>query len=394
MNRLLQRRLGASLASGVFVATFFTACSRDSVAIKTPTPMADPVLKTEVQMADPTDPVAVQRMLDRIVDRRVILVGESHDRYDHHQNQLAVIRGLRERGLEVAIGMEFFQTPFQTHLDAFLAGEITEKQLLKRTEYYSRWRYDYRLYRDILAYARAQGLPLVALNAPSELVARVSQGGLAALTPEERSGLVVSAPGGEQAYEGRLRPIFELHGTTDESRFQRFADVQRLWDAYMARTASDFIAQNPSKRLVILAGNGHVVYRDAIPGRLAGIGAEDLAILATGPRGHHGGATPDILFTERDLSLAPVGQLGMELACKDTSVTVRRVRPGGPAELVGLRKGDRVLAIAGEPVRSTDDIRLALLDRTSGDTLWIDWMRRGEGPASAAQRLGAPITLL
>lgn len=392
MSSLLQLRVGASLVAGVLTATVVAACSRDTIALKAPPPT--PVLKTEAQMVDLADPDAMQAVLDRIADRRVILVGESHDRYDHHQNQLAVIRGLRERGLDIAIGMEFFQAPFQPQLDAFLAGEIHEKQLLKQTEYYSRWRYDYRLYRDILEYARAQGLPLVALNAPSELVARVSQGGLAALTPEERSGLMVSAPGGEQAYEARLRPIFDLHGTTDETRFQRFADVQRLWDAYMARTASDFLARNPSKRLVILAGAGHVVYRDAIPSRLAGLSARDLAVLATGRQDRYSGSAPDVLFAERDLALKPAGQIGMDLAGKDNRVMVKRIRPKGPADLAGLRAGDQILSIAGEPVRSLDDVRLALLDRLSGDALRIDWMRWSEGSTSVAQHLAAPLTLL
>ena len=46
--------------------------------------------------------------------------------------------------------------------------------MLKQTEYFTRWRFDYRLYRPILRFARDQGLPLVALNVPRELTERVA----------------------------------------------------------------------------------------------------------------------------------------------------------------------------------------------------------------------------
>ncbi|MDL2408983.1 trypsin-like peptidase domain-containing protein [Rhizobium calliandrae] len=52
-----------------------------------------------------------------------------------------------------------------------------------------------------------------------------------------------------------------------------------------------------------------------------------------------------------------------------TSVRVRRVEPGGPAERAGLRDGDYILAIDGTPVGGVDDIvRLMSGDRIGQDT--------------------------
>ena len=78
----------------------------------------------------------LQGLIDRLSDKRVVFVGEQHDRYEDHLNQLAVVAGLHEKGRDLAIGMEFFQQPFQPHLDAFVAGEIEEKELLRRTAYF------------------------------------------------------------------------------------------------------------------------------------------------------------------------------------------------------------------------------------------------------------------
>jgi uncharacterized iron-regulated protein len=83
--------------------------------------------------------------LSQLQHKRVVFIAETHDRYDHHLNQLPIVRGLRERGVDLAVGMESFQEPFQPHLDRYIAGEIGEKALLKRTQYYERWRYDFRL---------------------------------------------------------------------------------------------------------------------------------------------------------------------------------------------------------------------------------------------------------
>ena len=52
-----------------------------------------------------------------------------------------------------------------------------------------------------------------------------------------------------------------------------------------------------------------------------------------------------------------------------TSVRVRRIEPGGPAERAGLKDGDYILAIDGTPVGGVDDIvRLMNGDRIGEDT--------------------------
>jgi hypothetical protein len=178
------------------------------------------------RIISPDDGRSFDRLLSALDGKRVIFVGESHDRYDHHLDQLAVIRGLHERGADLAIGTEFFQEPFQPHLDDCVAGRIDAKTLLKETEYFERWRFDYRLYRDILTYARDNGIPLVALNAPAELVARLSKNGIGGLKPEERARLPRDLKPADPAYRGRLRPIFAMHGNVSEERFGRFVDVR------------------------------------------------------------------------------------------------------------------------------------------------------------------------
>jgi uncharacterized iron-regulated protein len=207
-----------------------------------------------------------------LAGRRVIFMGEVHNRPEHHLGQLAAIRALHEHGVDLALGLESFQGPAQTHLDDYVAGRIGEPELLRLTGFEGRWGFDFGLYRDILAFARHQGIPLVALNAPSELVHTVSRDGIDALPPEHRRTIPTPPELAQGAYRQRLVSAFGGHGIpigdATPERLQRFLEVQTLWDETMAQTAADYLAANPGKTLVILAGTVHVGYLDAIPRRL------------------------------------------------------------------------------------------------------------------------------
>ena len=139
----------------------------------------------------------------------VVYVGEIHDQYAYHLNQLAVIKALHRRGQPVAVGFEMIQTPFQAYLDAYSLGEIDFNTMLARTEYFSRWRIDPRLYQPIFEFASAKGLHLLALNAPREITARVSEVGIEGLDPAERSTLPEELIDPDPQYLETLKEVFE-----------------------------------------------------------------------------------------------------------------------------------------------------------------------------------------
>ena len=185
-------------------------------------------------------------------------------------------------------------------------------------------------------------------------------------------------------YEARLRPIFEMHGKVSDERFRRFVDVQTLWDEHMARVARDYLQANPGKTMVILAGAGHVVYPDAMPGRLGRMVRGEQAVVATGSAERYAGGEIDFLLAEREVDLPPPGRMGLMLASEDNGVTVSSVSPASPAADAGFRPGDRVLSIAGERIRCMDDVKLALLDRAPGAAVWVEVGR--VGTAARAKR--------
>lgn len=261
------------------------------------------------RLVNPTSARDLDALLDQIQTSRVVMVGETHDRYDHHLNQLAVIRGLHERGIPLAIGMEYFQRPFQQHLDDFSAGHIDEARLLERTEWHQRWRFDVRLYRDILSYAQRHRLPLVALNAATETVSAVSNGGIESLDAEHRAFFPPRIELATGAYRRQLQQVFALHGAMPRARMDRFLEVQYVWDHTMARTAGDYLTANPDRTLVLLAGSGHLLHDDAIPQRLRRINPARQAVLVTDTGHMPAGAAPDYVFAATDLSPPASGQV-------------------------------------------------------------------------------------
>jgi len=316
-----------------------------------------------------------QRLMQDVSQHKVVYIGETHGRYDHHLNQLAVIEELHERGADFAIGLEFFQRPFQQYLDRYIAGEIDEKLLLKRTGSYKNWAYDFRLYRPILEYARDNGIALVALNAPSELVSRVSNKGFRGLSEEWRNQLPEVRIPADDSYKRRLQRVFDMHSHSGR-QFETFLQVQLLWDEYMAESAASYLQQHPDRQLVVLAGSGHVAFGSGIPQRVQRrIPHEYTVLVSAGPESGRMDSAEHILLANDD-QLPVAGKLGIYIGETGGEVTVRRLLRGHVADVVeDVLPGDLITSIAGERIRSMEDVRLAMLDRQPGEQALIELER-------------------
>jgi uncharacterized iron-regulated protein len=94
--------------------------------------------------------VTKSQLLDVLGGSRVIYVGETHDNAFAHQVQLEIIKGLTARFPgKVAVGMEAFQRPYQDVLDRWSRAELSEREFLKRSRWYSNWGMDYGYYRTL-----------------------------------------------------------------------------------------------------------------------------------------------------------------------------------------------------------------------------------------------------
>lgn len=314
----------------------------------------------------------LEHIVPKLAGKRVVFIGENHDRYDHHLNQLAIIRQLHARNPNLVIAMEFFQQPFQSYLDAYIGGSLDERTFLEKTEYFERWGYDYRLYRPIIEYAREQAIPLLALNIPREISTKVGQSGIDSLTEEERRWVPEQMDRSDESYRKRLKAIFERHPDTKSRKFEYFYEAQLLWDEGMAERAARYLTENPGRQMVVLAGEGHLAYGAGIPERLVRRVPVDTAIVLQGTTGEEmqPGIADFLLFSSR-ADLPPSGRLGVALRPPGRGVRVESVVPGSAAGRAGIRADDRILAINGQEVERLADLKLALMDTRPGETVQV-----------------------
>lgn len=315
----------------------------------------------------------LDQMIDSIDDKQVLLVGETHDRYDHHLNQLAIIQQQFQHHPKMVIGLEFFQRPYQSVLDRFIAGEIDEKALLKETEYFERWGYDYRLYRPIFDFARQNKIPLIALNIDRDITDQIKKEGIDSLTDIQKDQLPDEIDRNDDHYRKRLEDIFKKHPHADEEGFESFMEIQLLWDESMAQTAADWFNKNPQGHMVILAGSGHIVYGSGIPNRLQRRVPVTMAsiINASGELSldpHMG----DFIIMTEEMRVEPSGKLGVILDTKVNPPQVIGFSEESGAKKAGVEEKDTIVKIDDIPISNFFDVRYILINKAVDDKVTLE----------------------
>jgi len=319
--------------------------------------------------------LSLDRLAAELATKRVVFVGETHDRYDHHLNQLEIIRQLHQLDPNLVIGVEYFQQRFQPQVDDYIAGRTTEKEYLRATEYYQRWGYDYRLYAPIFRFAREQRIPVLALNVPSALASAVAKVGLAGLSAQQRADLPREIEPADEGYKARLRMAFEEHKTATPDAFDHFVEAQLTWDEGMAASAATYLNANEARRMVILAGSGHIAFGSGIPTRLERRTHATYAIVLSSGEEIEPQMANYLLLSKKQV-LPAAGVLGISLEEKDGECRIRLLSSGGAAEKAGLKRGDVLVEIDGQPIKTIADTRLALWDRKPGERVRISARRR------------------
>jgi uncharacterized iron-regulated protein len=313
-------------------------------------------------------------IIDRISDKEIIYVGESHDRFEHHRVQFEVIRTLYRNNRKIAIGMEMFQKPFQDVLDDYILGTIDEKEFLKKSEYFKRWNFDYNLYRDILHYARAKAIPVIALNLDRDIVSTVAQNGIQALSKEERRQLPEHIDLSDKEYRRRLKVFFEQHGQSAQRNFDFFYQAQVIWDETMALNLDAYIRENPEHTIVVLAGIGHMAFGSGIPERAYRLNKRPYSIILNAEDPEEGIA--DYILFPPSLSAPESPKLMVLLQDKEGSVEIIGFSPESVSEKAGLMKGDVILSLDNNDVVNIDTIKIFLLDKKKGDQITVTVSRK------------------
>jgi uncharacterized iron-regulated protein len=214
-----------------------------------------------------------RQLIQKIQVANIIYLGETHDSVADHQAQLGIVQALHAVKPRMAIALEMFQKPYQSALDEYLSGAISETHLLEQTQYQKRWGFDWAFYAPIVQFAKAKRLPVLALNTPTEITRKVARSGLDALLPEDfewippRAEIDISSA----SYRKRILETYELfhQGKGNSDGFERFFQAQVLWDETMAEAIAESWLKHPDFQIVVMVGQGHLLFGEGIPSRVA-----------------------------------------------------------------------------------------------------------------------------
>lgn len=226
------------------------------------------------------------QLMKDMAEQQVVLLGEYHDRYDIHRWQLSICSGLLAHRQDIAVGFEMFPRRLQPVLDAWIAGEMDEKNFLETAEWDSVWRFDSELYMPIFRFCREAGVRMLALNCHRPLVTRVGKEGWDAVPVEERDGLTPAKPATKAYREYLMRitnggPSWMAGKDASSPEYDRFVRAQQVWDRAFACNIVQALHDKEAGLIIGIIGKGHLEYGHGTPFQLRDLGIEKQAVLLT-----------------------------------------------------------------------------------------------------------------
>ena len=341
-------------------------------------------------MLSPKGPIQVgaRTVLQDASKRSVVLLGELHDRADHHRWQLQTMAALHALREQIVLGFEMFPRRVQPALDRWVAGQLDETEFFKASDWANVWGFETDLYAPLFHFARLNRIPMIALNIERSLIREVGRKGFDATTEAMREG--VGRPAAPlPSYVRELHAIYLEHpgmekAGLEDPAFQRFVESQLTWDRAMAEAIQGALARNPGRQVVALMGRGHTA-PGAVPHQLRDLGVTDVGVLL--PWDRSAGCerlTPQLataLFGVDGSDGKPARQrprLGVVLAGENRgAVRIDRVAKGSIAESAGLRDGDVIVLLAGATVETVGDVQRVISLQAPGTWLPIRVRRDG-----------------
>lgn len=328
----------------------------------------------------------------RVRDVRLLLFGETHTAMESHRAEARVIELLQASGRRVLIGLEMFPYTEQRWLDAWTNGRLTERGFLELARWYEHWSYNWGYYRDIFVFAREHRLPMIALNAPREVISAVRRKGFANLTREETAhvpaGIDVSDPDHLTLFKASFEADDPLHGGMTEAAWTGMLAAQATWDGVMAHHAVQALerAENRDAVMVVLVGAGHVQYGLGIErqakrwfeGRIAGVITVPVTDRTSGPVKSTQASYANFVWgvAEEADPIHPMLSLSTRALEGETRRQVILVERGSIAERAGFRDGDVLLSLDGAPLGDSETYNRLMAGKRWGDSVTFV-VRRG-----------------
>ncbi len=224
-------------------------------------------------------------LMAQMAQQRVVLLGETHDRYDIHRWQLHVAAGLRAHRADIAMGFEMFPRQVQSVLDEWIEGHLDEAAFLRQVNWDKVWGFAPDLYLPLFHFCRAFRVPMYALNCRRTLVTEVGKLGWDAIEEEDRDGLTPSKPATLEYRQYLANLVGDAQrqgnvGTSPEDLISdRFLQAQQTWDRAFACNIARVVMQPDAPLMIGIIGRGHLEYGHGTPFQLRDLNVDKISVL-------------------------------------------------------------------------------------------------------------------
>ncbi|HLP63398.1 ChaN family lipoprotein [Flavobacterium sp.] len=187
------------------------------------------------------------KLLKATLNTQVVLFGEYHNNSIVHWLQLELTKDVAEKK-PVVLGAEMLEADNQKQLNAYLKGEINQKQLDSTARLWPNYKTDYK---PLVDFAKDNNITFIATNIPRRYASMVSKKGFEAmetLTDEEKSWIAPQPI----PYDANLPGYVEMMKMMGEHTSPNMPKAQASKDATMGY----FIYKNLKDNSVFIHYNG------------------------------------------------------------------------------------------------------------------------------------------
>jgi uncharacterized iron-regulated protein len=328
--------------------------------------------------------IAPRDLAARMAKAQLILVGETHTSVESHRVELQVIKALADAGRHVTIGLEMFPYPSQPALDTWNQGQQSEQDFIAASHWYEAWGYHWGYYRDIFLFARDHHFPVVAVNAPRDVVTAVRQKGLASLPADQSAHfpprIDVSSADHMTFFKASFDEGDAMHGGMTDAAWTGMLSAQATWDGTMAWNAVkalERVGSDPAAAVVVLVGSGHVAYGLGIERQARTYFTAPIAsVIAMPIADDHGAAIPSVRASYANFIWGVAREtdsywpsLGVSTrAAEQGKRVIIDVEKDTPGQAAGLLVGDVIVSIDGTSIDSRETMNMVLASYRWGDT--------------------------
>jgi len=198
-------------------------------------------------------------MLKNAARADIVFFGELHDNPISHWLELEITRDLfAEKGKDLVLAAEMFETDNQILIDEYFGGIIKESSFESEARLWTNYKTDYK---PLLNFARENKLQFVASNIPRRYASAVASGGFEALQnlPAEALAYIAPLPVDYDpelpCYKDMLSMGGEIGGQMAKNVNENLPKAQAIKDATMASLIVKY--HQPAKTVIHFNGSYH-----------------------------------------------------------------------------------------------------------------------------------------